>query len=59
MIIVEMGLIIYYMSKNPQYKISEILNSIDYTYEKYLEELKEGRLNVIEVIKPNYRFISF
>ncbi|WHY01092.1 hypothetical protein [Neobacillus sp. DY30] len=52
------GLIIYYMCKNPHFKISEILNSIDYTYENYIHELKEGASLETDIIKPKYLFIS-
>jgi len=53
-----LGLIIYYMCKNPQVKITEILNSIDYTYEHYIKELKEETLSQEEICKPKYLFIG-
>lgn len=52
------GLIIYYMCENPHYRITEILNSIDYTYENYLNELKESSISKNEIVKPKYLFIS-
>lgn len=52
------GLIIYYLCQNPHLKISEILNSIDYTYENYIQELREGSISKTEIIKPKYLFIG-
>ncbi|WP_138754506.1 hypothetical protein [Paenibacillus sinopodophylli] len=53
-----LGLIIYYLYRNPQFKITEILNSIDYTYENYIEGLKEGTIVPEEICKPKYLFIG-
>jgi len=52
------GLIIYYMCKNPHFKITEILNSIDYTYENYVKGLESGTIEKIEISKPKYLFIG-
>ncbi|MBY0205672.1 hypothetical protein [Paenibacillus cucumis (ex Kampfer et al. 2016)] len=53
-----LGLLIYYLCKNPQYKITEVLNSIDYTFENYMVGLQEGNIPKEEICKPNYLFIG-
>ncbi|RJS59178.1 hypothetical protein [Bacillus sp. PK3_68] len=53
-----LGLIIYYMCKNPHLRITEILNSIDYTYEDYMKRLENGTVGKEEISKPKYLFIG-
>lgn len=53
-----LGLIIYYLYKNPNFKITEILNSIDYTYDNYIKGLHEESIIQEEICKPKYLFIG-
>ncbi|WP_027339357.1 hypothetical protein [Halonatronum saccharophilum] len=53
-----LGLIIYYKNKNPESTIGEILNSINYTYQKYLQILDNNDASAKEICKPDYLFIG-
>ncbi len=52
-----LGLLIYYLHKNPNYKITEILNSIDYTYDNYIQQLDNDELSTKTICKPPYLFL--
>ena len=51
------ALIIYYKNKNPYLTISEILNSIEYTYNDYINKIKEKDIDKIYICKPSYLFV--
>lgn len=55
-----LSIIIYYKNKNPMLTIEEILNSIEYTYNKYIKEidskLENGQL--LGICRPKYLFIE-
>lgn len=53
-----LGLIIYYKNKNPHSTITEILNSISYTYDEYLSLLGDEKAELIDICKPKYFFIG-
>lgn len=54
------GVIIHYKKKNPNLTIEEILNSIEYTYDKYITEIGEEITdeNLINICRAKYLFIS-
>ncbi|OFI07630.1 hypothetical protein CLOACE_02340 [Clostridium acetireducens DSM 10703] len=55
-----LGVIIHYKKNNPYLTIEEILNSIEYTYEKYInnigKKLKDNDL--VNICRPKYLFIE-
>lgn len=53
-----LGLIIYYMCKNPHISITEIINSIKFTYEDYVQALKAKSIRQEDICKPRYLFIG-
>ncbi|QZY54089.1 hypothetical protein [Crassaminicella profunda] len=53
-----LGVIVYYKNKNPYLTIGEILNSIDYTYNEYLNILENEKSSTIDICKPQYLFIG-
>ena len=52
-----LALIIYYKSKNPYLTITEILNSIEHTYNDYIEKISNEDVDKLEICKPRYLFI--
>lgn len=52
-----LALIIYYKSKNPYLTINEILNSIEHTYNDYIEKISNEDVDKLEICKPRYLFI--
>lgn len=52
-----LALIIYYKSKNPYLTITEILNSIEHTYNDYIEKISNEYVDKLEICKPRYLFI--
>ncbi|WP_251861430.1 hypothetical protein [Clostridium sp. Marseille-Q2269] len=55
-----LGLIIHYKKNNPSLTIEEILNSIEYTYEKYINSIgkKVEKDELVNICKPKYLFIE-
>lgn len=55
-----LSIIIYYKNKNPMLTIEEILNSIEYTYNKYIKEVdsKLETEQLIGICRPKYLFIE-
>lgn len=52
-----LALIIYYKSKNPYLTITEILNSIEHTYNDYIEKISNEDVEKLDICKPRYLFI--
>lgn len=50
------ALIIYYKSKEPSLTITEILNSIEHTYNEYMSNLEKD-ISKFDICKPRYLFI--
>ncbi|KEZ85638.1 hypothetical protein IO99_13260 [Clostridium sulfidigenes] len=55
-----LGVVIYYKKNNPTLTIEEILNSIEYTYDKYVSIIKNQiePLKLIDICRPKYLFIE-
>lgn len=55
-----LSVIIYYKNKTPMLTIEEILNSIEYTYNKYLKECEKNLSNdeLVNICRPKYLFIE-
>ncbi|EOU2102044.1 hypothetical protein C0L85_12915 [Clostridium perfringens] len=55
-----LSVIIYYKNKTPMLTIEEILNSIEYTYNKYLKECEKKLSNdeLVNICRPKYLFIE-
>lgn len=55
-----LSIIIYYKNKNPMLTIEEILNSIEYTYNKYIKEIdsKLETEQLLGICRPKYLFIE-
>lgn len=52
-----LAVIIYYKSKNPYLTITEILSSIEHTYNEYMNVIKEKDIDQLKICKPRYLFI--
>lgn len=55
-----LGIIIHYKNKTPELTIEEILNSIEYTYDKYIKTIK-SKVDTTElspICRPKYLFIE-
>lgn len=52
------ALIIYYKRKNPYLTITEILNSIELTYENHMSNIKKNSIDEYHICKPKYLFIE-
>lgn len=52
-----LALIIYYKSKNPYLTITEILNSIEHTYNDYIAKIEDKDVDKLDICKPRYLFI--
>ncbi|MCT4686378.1 hypothetical protein [Vallitalea sp.] len=52
-----LGVIIYYKNKDININITEILNSINYTYTDYLKILQDRDSSPIDICKPRYIYL--
>ena len=52
-----LGVIIYYKNKNPHFTITEILNSIEYTYKEYIDNIGKDDITPKQICKPEYLFL--
>ncbi|CAM3887676.1 hypothetical protein HAHI6034_12030 [Hathewaya histolytica] len=55
-----LGLIIHYKRNNPSLTIEEILNSIEYTYKRYINSIENGVVedDLVNLCRPKYLFIE-
>lgn len=52
-----LAIIIYYKTKNPHLTITEILSSIEHTYNEYERNIGTDNFDKIQICKPRYLFI--
>jgi uncharacterized tellurite resistance protein B-like protein len=52
------ALIIYYKRRNPNLTITEILNSIELTYQNHMTNIKGKKIDMYHICKPKYLFIE-
>lgn len=52
-----LAIIIYYKTKNPHLTITEILSSIEHTYNEYISKIGTEDIDKLQICKPRYLFI--